>query len=49
MAQQHLRIVPAYLDIPTLPQLEVFIHFKEGLFDSEGKIENADKIPPGIC
>jgi len=42
MAQQHLRNVLAYLDVPTLGQPEVFIHFKEGMFDSEGKIQNAD-------
>ena len=42
MAQQHLRNVLAYLDIPTLPQPEIFLHFKEGMFDSEGRIENAD-------
>jgi chromate reductase len=41
MAQQHLRNVLAYLDVPTLAQPEVFIHFKEGMIDSEGKIENA--------
>jgi len=42
MAQQHLRNVLAYLDVPTLGQPEVFIHFKDGMFDSEGKIGNAD-------
>jgi chromate reductase len=42
MAQQHLRNVLAYLDVATLPQPEVFIHFKEGLCDSDGKIGNAD-------
>ena len=42
LAQQHLRNVLAYLDVPTLPQPEVFIHFKDGMFDSEGRIENAD-------
>jgi len=42
MAQQHLRNVLAYLDVPTPAQPEVFIHFKEGIFDSEGKIGNAD-------
>ncbi|MEF8700406.1 MAG: NAD(P)H-dependent oxidoreductase [Candidatus Accumulibacter sp. UW25] len=33
MAQQHLRNVLAYLDVPTLGQPEVFIHAKEGFFD----------------
>lgn len=42
MAQQHLRNVASYLDIPTLPQPEVFIHFKDGMIDSEGRIGNAD-------
>ena len=41
MAQQHLRNVLAYLDVPTLGQPEVFIHFKDGMFDSAGKIESA--------
>lgn len=41
MAQQHLRNVLAYLDVPTLGQAEVFIHFKDGMFDSEGRIESA--------
>jgi chromate reductase len=38
LAQQHLRNVLAYLDVPTLGQPEVFIHNKEGLFDADGKI-----------
>ena len=38
MAQQHLRNVLAYLDVPTLGQPEAFIHAKEGLFDAEGNI-----------
>jgi len=38
MAQQHLRNVLAYLDMPTLAQPEAFIHAKEGLFDSSGDI-----------
>ena len=42
MAQQHLRNVLGYLDVPTLGQPEVFIHFKEGMFDAEGKIGNPD-------
>ena len=36
MAQQHLRNVLAYLDVPTLGQPEAFIHVKEGLFDEAG-------------
>lgn len=38
MAQQHLRNVLAYLDVPTLGQPEAFIHAKEGLFDGSGAI-----------
>ncbi|MDQ3186117.1 MAG: NAD(P)H-dependent oxidoreductase [Pseudomonadota bacterium] len=38
MAQQHLRNVLAYLDVPALGQPEAFIHVKEGLFDEAGNI-----------
>jgi len=38
LAQQHLRNVLAYLDVPTLGQPEAFIHAKEGLFDEAGDI-----------
>lgn len=38
MAQQHLRNVLAYLDVPVLGQPEAFIHAKEGLFDADGNI-----------
>jgi chromate reductase len=38
MAQQHLRNVLAYLDVPTLGQPEAFIHAKDGLFDTDGNI-----------
>lgn len=38
MAQQHLRNVLAYLDVPTLGQPEAFIHVKDGLFDENGNI-----------
>jgi len=38
LAQQHLRNVLAYLDMPTLGQPEAFIHAKEGLFDANGNI-----------
>jgi chromate reductase, NAD(P)H dehydrogenase (quinone) len=43
MAQQHLRNILAYLDVPTLGQPEAFIHAKEGLFDLEGNIGEASK------
>ena len=38
LAQQHLRNVLAYLDVPTLGQPEAFIHAKDGLFDASGNI-----------
>lgn len=38
MAQQHLRNVLAYLDMPTLGQPEAFIHVKDGVFDDDGGI-----------
>ena len=38
MAQQHLRNVLAYLNVPTLGQPEAFIHVKDGLFDEAGNI-----------
>ncbi len=40
MAQQHLRNVLAYLDVPTLGQPEAFIHGKEGLFDAGGNLND---------
>jgi chromate reductase len=42
MAQQHLRNILAYLDVPTLGQPEVFIHVKDGLFDEGGNLANAE-------
>jgi chromate reductase, NAD(P)H dehydrogenase (quinone) len=38
LAQQHLRNVLAYLDVPTLAQPEAFVHVKDGLFDEAGNI-----------
>jgi chromate reductase len=38
VAQQHLRTILAYLDVPTLGQPEAFIQAKEGLFDGAGNI-----------
>lgn len=43
MAQQHLRNVLAYLDVPTLGQPEAFIQVKEGLFDDAGSIGAASR------
>jgi chromate reductase len=42
MAQQHLRNMLAYLNMPALGQPEVFIHVTEGLFDESGNIAKAD-------
>jgi chromate reductase, NAD(P)H dehydrogenase (quinone) len=38
MAQQHLRNILAYLDMPTLGQPEVFLQAGAGLFDESGGI-----------
>jgi len=38
LAQQHLRNVLAYLDVPTLGQPEAFVQNKEGLFDDKGHV-----------
>ncbi|MEO8809120.1 MAG: NAD(P)H-dependent oxidoreductase [Rhodanobacter sp.] len=40
MAQQHLRNVLAYLDVPVLAQPEVFIQFKDELIAEDGSIGN---------
>ena len=41
IAQQHLRNVLAYLDVPTLGQPEVFLQVKDGFFTGAGDIANA--------
>lgn len=38
VAQQCLRPILGYLDMPTLGQPEVYIHAKEGFFDAAGNI-----------
>lgn len=38
VAQQHLRTILAYLDVPTLGQPEAFIHAKDDLFDEAGDL-----------
>lgn len=43
LAQQHLRNVLAYLDVPTLGQPEAFIQAKEEFFDADGNIGAASK------
>jgi chromate reductase len=42
LAQQHLRNVLAYLDVPTLGQPEAFVQAKDGLFGPDGGIANED-------
>ena len=41
MAQQHLRNILAYLNVPTLAQPEAFMWIKEGFFDTSGNIADA--------
>ena len=43
LAQQHLRNILAYLDVPTLGQPEAFLYAKEGFFDDTGNIGEAGK------
>ncbi|MEZ5513186.1 MAG: NAD(P)H-dependent oxidoreductase [Steroidobacteraceae bacterium] len=43
IAQQHLRNVLAYLDMPTLGQPEAFIQAKDGLFDDAGNIGDGSR------
>jgi chromate reductase, NAD(P)H dehydrogenase (quinone) len=43
LAQQHLRNVLAYLDVPTLGQPEAFIQAKDGLFNADGSIGEASR------
>jgi chromate reductase len=43
LAQQHLRNILAYLNMPTLGQPEAFIHHKDELYDAAGNISEASK------
>ncbi|MDQ3288126.1 MAG: NAD(P)H-dependent oxidoreductase [Pseudomonadota bacterium] len=43
VAQQHLRSILAYLDMPTMGQPEAFIQVKDGLFDGSGGIGPASR------
>jgi chromate reductase len=43
MAQQHLRNVLAYLNMPTLGQPEAFLHAKEGFFTADGQIGESSR------
>jgi chromate reductase len=38
VAQQHLRNMMAYLDMPALGQPEIFLQHKQGFFDAQGGI-----------
>lgn len=38
LAQQHLRNIISYLDMPTLGQPEIFLQAKDGLFNADGSI-----------
>ncbi len=44
MAQQHLRNVLAYLDMPTLGQPEAFLQARDGLFTEDGRIGEASRL-----
>jgi chromate reductase len=44
VAQQHLRNVLAYLDVPAMGQPEVFIQVKEGFFDQSGNFASAETV-----
>ncbi|MCS5708104.1 NAD(P)H-dependent oxidoreductase [Candidatus Berkiella cookevillensis] len=43
LAQQHLRNILSYLDVPTLNQPEVFLQIKDGFFDANGNIGEGSK------
>lgn len=43
LAQQHLRNVLVFLDVPTLAQPEIFLQAKEGFFDADGSIGAGSK------
>jgi len=43
MAQQHLRNVLAYLDMPVLAQPEAFLQNRDGMFNADGSIGEASK------
>jgi len=43
LAQQHLKSVLSFLNMPTLCQPEIYLQFKEGLLDKNGSIGEASK------
>ncbi len=44
LAQQHLRNVLSCLNMPVLPQPDVYLQYKEGLFDGENIGESSKKF-----
>lgn len=43
MAQQHLRNILAYLDVPTMGQPEAFLQLRDGMFDTSGGLGESSK------
>ena len=43
MAQQHLRNVLAYLDVPTLGQPEVFTQARDDVMSQDGKLSDSTR------
>ena len=43
MAQQHLRNVLAFLDMPTMGQPEMFLQMREGMFNADGSVAEASR------
>jgi chromate reductase len=43
MAQQHLRNILSYLNVPTMGQPEAFIHAKEDFFNPDGSVGGASR------
>lgn len=43
LAQQHLRNVLSYLDVPLMPQPEAYLQFRDGLFAADGSIGPASR------
>jgi chromate reductase len=44
LAQQHLRNVLSYLNMPTLCQPEIFLQAKDGLFNETGEIGDSSRM-----
>ena len=42
-AQQHLRTVLSYLDMPTMSQPEAYLQMRDGMFDADGGIGAASR------